>query len=238
MKFEDVVVGTKAILKRFASLGDVLIEVKNKDDKSLLIKYETCFSNETGICVASDIEPFINAQFGVEDIMKQKEKQKEFEVGDIVECSYLSSSTLYCVAHVGKESAVVIGIDGNSVRYTIQTGKLKHTVKQPEFVWDNVVHTIDKPFQHTDGNWYIKVDGSVGAIYDKPKQFCYFKTYDNSVQSCEVYAIVPTTPYKYISLDNRWCQDMFLPVTYNPKVIEVTMDDLEKKYGCRVKIVK
>lgn len=109
--------------------------------------------------------------------------------------------------------------------------------KQKEFTWDKSVNTIDKPFER-NGSWYIKVDGSVGSIYEKPKQFCYFNTYDNSVQSCEIYATVPTTPYKYISLDNRWCQDMFLPVTYNQKVIEVTMDELEKKYGCRVKIVK
>lgn len=227
MKFEDVRFGLLVVYKnndigKVTSIGvyskDIIINIFDVVDRHVF-------------CTADDIEPFSK-----EDFMKQK--QKEFEVGDIVECSYLSPTTLYRIAHIGKESVVVISMDTYSVRSQLHKCKLDHTDKRPEFVWDNVVHTIDKPFQHTDGNWYIKVDGSVGAIYDKPKQFCYFKTYDNSVQSCEVYAIVPTTPYKYISLDNRWCQDMFLPVTYNQKVIEVTMDDLEKKYGCRVKIVK
>lgn len=164
-----------------------------------------------------DVEVGMKAVWNNTDIIKVVSKNHKSEY--IQYESYFSDTIGYCIA---SEIEPFIGA-------------VKH---QPEFVWDYTVRTIGEPFESKNGKWFIKVDGSISSVYDKPKTFYYYKNYDNSVQESKVYAIVPNTPYKYILMDNRMCCDMFLPVTYNPKEIEVTMEELEKKYGCKVKIKK
>lgn len=110
--------------------------------------------------------------------------------------------------------------------------------EQPEFTWDYSVPTIGKPiFSKGDNNWYIEVDRRKPIIFDK--KIC-IKITNNSVDSLTgtlLCAIVPNSQYPF-SLDCG-CSNckILIPVTYTPKVQEMTIEQIEEKLGHKIKIV-
>ena len=110
--------------------------------------------------------------------------------------------------------------------------------EKPEFTWDKSVPTIGEPiFSKYDNNWYIEVDRSKPVIFDK-KILIKIANNDSKESLTETLmcAIVPASRYPF-SLDCG-CSNckILIPLTYTPKEREVTMKEVEEKFGCKIKI--
>lgn len=110
----------------------------------------------------------------------------------------------------------------------------------PEFTWDKSVPTVGEPFKHTNGSWYIKIDDSKPKLFEQP-----IEVYSSKLILLKLCAVVPNSSVRYIFTDGfiYACdgRSYYLPVTYTPKELEVTVDVLkefyEKQNNIKVKVI-
>lgn len=110
-------------------------------------------------------------------------------------------------------------------------------VEQPKFTWDTSVPTFGEPFKLNNTSWYIRVDGSKSALFDPP--IVVKDISSNNFDSYKLCAIVSNSNSRFIYNEGYGKNDgsLVLPVTYTPKEREVTMKEVEEKFGCKIKII-
>lgn len=101
--------------------------------------------------------------------------------------------------------------------------------------WDKSIPTIGEPFEKCD-DLFVKIDNSKPILFPYPKDTYYF--IGNSAIKFNLYAIVPQTKYHYIGFWERRLDDLYVKIEYEKpeKEIEITMKEVEEKFGCKVKI--
>lgn len=165
-------------------------------------------------------------------------KPKDVKIGMKVHTG--TSSDIYEVLKYPKLDRVYV-IECRSSKGYICDVSLDSVVpceEKPEFTWDKSVPTIGEPiFSKYDNNWYIEVDRSKPVIFDK-KILIKIANNDSKESLTETLmcAIVPASRYPF-SLDCG-CSNckILIPLTYTPKEREVTMKEVEEKFGCKIKI--
>lgn len=135
-----------------------------------------------------------------------------------VDCFWLDTGIVTC-----KHGDYILPISFNA--------KDLELVEDGEFSWDKSVPTIGKPMEHV-GRWFIEIDSKVTIVFNKPiSVYKYgFKTESYLI------AIIKDHAYPFIFTEEATNTKCYLPVTYTPNVIELTVDILKEFYEQQNKI--